>query len=1123
MRRNTDPLLTSALALLAIWLMTSPAWADIPIVYSRCKRTTTPLVVKANLSFGGVKKDVSITLDHTDIADRLPDVTLFRRKFLTPCDLIYRDAKGKEKVLYDCASQSTDKNTCSAMDAAVSFDAKTVVFTVFHGTVLRDGIAIHGKIFDGVDAKDRETLTRLTMPNKRIDTAYADIYKVDLTTGKLTQLTHNKGKEKPGAIDQSPTWLSNGRIAFISHRSYVFSTVVANSSRPSGQIFSMDPDGRNVEKASHHSLGSEQHPFQLMDGRLAFTSWQVFGMLPFRSGDGAGLGFVGTVDNFFHLYTQMPDGAHAFALFGQHLSTKWVGGKGEPEHFAAHFIGQSSDGRIWTADYYRGNNGGLGDVVGFVSPPDGQEGYGPDEKPKRADLYRPRKMTVLAGWATNKDTSSNQMPLPRTFTIPTYKTPLILAGKLSHPSGIPNNQLLVTWGVGACSTTTSIQPATRLLAPLGHEKKVVGGGRYWPAMKNHYLYKKYLGADNPGCDAGIYITTTIPSKHPSDLKVIVNKREYHEIMARPVVPYKDIYGIDKPKLIEDSVIKARTNPRFSPGTPFGILGAASVLLRETKNIRGHAFSPLSVGAFVLQGTDTIDYKDADICGIRILGVQPNQRYAYREFSSYTGERVMILGEFPVRHYDAKGKPIIDALKMHDTSFLVRFPANTPYIMQAIDCSGHALNTDQTWQSLKPAEVKTCGGCHVHGKPGLDFNTTTASAPGFKLVDLGRGSVPLLRGGSGTKVVTQRVKSWGLSYEFTRDIFPILQKRCMPCHSTTQADAGLILDKPGTEDGSTYDRLVHDRLQKYVPKDRRYIDAFTGRVGVRKPQLSRYLRAFTARGSLLYWKAQNKRMDGRTDAQYDKNSPKGWEDVDFGPSHPTNITPDERAILARWIETGAAGGKTKDTTHPVLTLMADVNNNAVRTLLVGTADAGSGIKPDSLVVCVVQPDSSCGPNLAQKASMAGVNRVALSAPLTDLETEIRATIKDQQGNTTSIQKTVRRLLAQGGAAPPPGPEPPTPEPPTSEPNNEPVSDPDQGAPQQDASNSTPEKPKSADKKQELDSTASPDTQVGFDESASVDTQLQEGGCGCSGGSFPFLSWTFVLFMFLATRRKKKHRL
>jgi len=370
-----------------------------------------------------------------------------------------------------------------------------------------------------------------------------------------------------------------------------------------------------------------------------------------------------------------------------------------------------------------------------------------------------------------------------------------------------------------------------------------------------------------------------------------------------------------------------------------------------------------------------------------------------------GERVVILGEFPVRKADAGGRPVLDTTGVPDTSFKVRFPANTPYLMQGVDCLGRTLNTDMTWQSLRAGEVKTCNGCHVHGKPGLPFAGTAAARPGFRPAALGEGTVPLLAGGRGASVQVEQKPGWGVQYEWGRDVFPILQRRCVSCHAGASAAAGLVLDAPGTGDGSTYYRLVVDRSQRHVPADRKYPQP------IRKPQLTKYVRMLTARGSLLYWKALNQRVDGRTDDQYGPSSPKGWEDVDFGPSHPTGITAEELAVLARWLETGTAAeaGALIDTTPPALTLAARAEGQAVTALLVGTADVGSGIEPGSLEVCVLGADGRCAQTLTARAEAAGVTTVALPRPLTDAGAEVRARVRDRAGNVTEVRRTVAWLL------------------------------------------------------------------------------------------------------------------
>ncbi|MGH7315384.1 MAG: hypothetical protein ACREJS_03910, partial [Candidatus Rokuibacteriota bacterium] len=321
--------------------------------------------------------------------------------------------------------------------------------------------------------------------------------------------------------------------------------------------------------------------------------------------------------------------------------------------------------------------------------------------------------------------------------------------------------------------------------------------------------------------------------------------------------------------------------------------------------------------------------------------------------------------------------------------------------------GRTLNTDQTWQHLRVGEVKTCNGCHLHSKKGLPFEKTVAAGREHRAVRLGEGTVPLLIGGAGSAVETVRRPGYGVAFEYERDVFSILQRRCAACHSGSRAAAGLVLDLPGTGRGSTYHRLVLDGGQGFVPPALRYPHP------IEKPQLTKYVRALNARGSLLYWKAANQRTDGRTDGQYTDRSKSGWEDVDFGAPHPTATTKEELGTLSRWLDTGAAAGAgfLLDTTPPVIHLAAGTDKSLLASVHVGTADVVSGVDPTSLEVCVVASSGRCGPNLAPTAEPHGVVSIRLPAPLgpADADVEIRARIRDRAGNQTEAQHTVRWLL------------------------------------------------------------------------------------------------------------------
>ncbi|MCA9614405.1 MAG: hypothetical protein KC586_16735, partial [Myxococcales bacterium] len=221
--------------------------------------------------------------------------------------------------------------------------------------------------------------------------------------------------------------------------------------------------------------------------------------------------------------------------------------------------------------------------------------------------------------------------------------------------------------------------------------------------------------------------------------------------------------------------------------------------------------------------------------------------------------------------------------------------------------------------------------------------------------------------------------------------------------------------------STWFCLVGDKSQACVPESLRHATG-AGSAGTtfRRPQLTRYVRAFNALSSLLYWKAAGERTDGRTDATFGDDDTPERRDVDFGAAHPTEITPEELGVLARWIDIGSAGGpmERRDTQFPTLHLAATVEAERVVALHVGTVDLGEGIDEASLSVCVLEADT-CALDLSTPANAHGVVRVALDAPLSNPDVEVEARVRDLAGNETIVRRTVAWLLR---APPPPPPRP-----------------------------------------------------------------------------------------------------
>ncbi len=239
---------------------------------------------------------------------------------------------------------------------------------------------------------------------------------------------------------------------------------------------------------------------------------------------------------------------------------------------------------------------------------------------------------------------------------------------------------------------------------------------------------------------------------------------------------------------------------------------------------------------------------SELWGIRFFEILPNK--GPLDFRNSIGNKIRLLGDAPL---------------LADKSFVAQLPCDTPYFMTGIDVDGNTIMRDQIPQSLRPGEERVCTGCHLHSRQGRPYNQSEAfTATPVKLLN------------------SQPVPS------FDQDIVPIMNKYCVECHTTDVP----VLD---------YEKLVWDFFQVHVP-DVQKIEVRESsndrlRYGLHRPYTSKYVNTLFARESLLYWKAANKRMDGRTDATYE-------DDIDFGADHPTDISPADLRTLGLWLDSGA---------------------------------------------------------------------------------------------------------------------------------------------------------------------------------------------------------------------------
>jgi len=808
-------------------------------------------------------------------------------------DLIHFTANGEYRVLYEC------DNKCSVMDPAVSYDATHVYFSLVKAGGRKSASWLYK-----IRIKDKK-LTRLTFNNGFDSKKYAKNTSEDFY---LDSYRHVR--------DMAPYPLSNGKIVFTSNRSALTAfnpdtdAIITGSVQ---QLYIMDdhdgslktPAEANMKVLENGTLHMAQHPFQLLDGRIMFSTWQD-----------AGPKYLYAMTS---LFTVHPDGSNLQQFTEPHDHHKML------EHFAT----QLPDEQIVTGYYYPSFDYGYGVLLRYPLDPDGPDyirgssgerfNWGKKFRVSYRELDRKGLSLVTP------HTTPNDVPAPNR------------SGKYSMPSVGKNNDLLVAYSKGSVNFFNA---------------KCKKGNRCDPLQSGIYAIKN---AD-----------TNVIS-HPKELVEVIDEPNHNEIWPRALVPYEDIYGVKKPHIIPSIDSLPVADKRLQKGEAAALVGTSSMYNRDSENgkdkFKDSPARELHNGNWTIQGAHAGVFDNRDIAGVRIVATRPKpftkplNKYKdpktwhqvrttlldgriddlVAQYGSTHGEMWEILGEFPLSNKEFK-----DGKGMPDTSWLAKVPSDTPFLIHTLDKNGMTLISELTWRALKPGEVrKDCGGCHAHSITPTDFESTQAAisdifvdknaitAKGGQVKrengawDLTDGNIPLLENDG--VVFTEQAS---VQVEFGRDVLPVLKKNCYSCHGSNLKNTnGLKL----------YSRPIDAYNSLMLPKKNQDFSW---------PQVSKYIRTPQARQSLLVWIAYGMRLDGRSNMSR-KN------DIDM-PKHPVVEMPDkEKRTIARWVDLGSpidlANAKgfayTDDNQLPVIALhMPTVNE-----ILVGAYDLHSGVDWSSIEI------------------------------------------------------------------------------------------------------------------------------------------------------------------------------
>lgn len=763
-------------------------------------------------------------------------------------DLMLLHPDGSEEVLVDC-------NTCSVMDPVISYDGTTVYYSLIEEPSRESSSWIY-KI--DLSAGSPYIPVRLTFDNGFDSALYQGNSASD----------HDQGAYR-GIRDMAPFPLSDGRIVFTSNRAALTAFRAGTDAiiRSSMQMLYVmdDHDGsmRTPAKANMHvlelgNLHHVQHPMQLKDGRILFSTWQdvatkfSYAMTP--------------------LFTVHPDGSNLRQFTEPHDHHKNV----------EHFITQLADEQVVSGWYYPSFDYGFGALLRYpISNPDG-----PDFLRGSIDARYPH--------GSRSRVSFREFDRVGTVLLTPHTTPKDIpapdrSGKYSMPSATKDGHMLVAYSTGYVNWFSAACDR-----PDDYRCE---------ALKS-----------------GIYIIRDAANSQVSDpdqLVRVLDKPAYNEIWPRAVLPYRDIHGVARPQVLPNLDSDGPADTRLAAGSPKAIVGTSSMYNREPletpEDFSSNSARERHDGNWTIQGAEAGIVSDSDIYGVRIVGTpvkpftRPHRvtddlkrylrdarlRNMVGQYGAAHSERWEILGEFPLAHMDIR-----DRQGNPDTSWAAIVPADTPFFIQTIDRNGMTLVSELAWRGLKPGEKRVdCGGCHAHSVEKLDYSTTGSGqlrpirnvldvsqsrtlASDDEMIstsawDLTTGNVPLLAA-NGAQVGITKQAGYSVDVEFKRDVLPVLNNRCGGCH--TQA-SGLDLYFDGAYPNDAYGLIMTTGSYTY-------------------PQVSRYVRTPQARQSLLVWVTWGARLDGRTNGERDG-------DIDYPNAHPSVTLSDaEKRTIARWVDMGS---------------------------------------------------------------------------------------------------------------------------------------------------------------------------------------------------------------------------
>ena len=191
-------------------------------------------------------------------------------------------------------------------------------------------------------------------------------------------------------------------------------------------------------------------------------------------------------------------------------------------------------------------------------------------------------------------------------------------------------------------------------------------------------------------------------------------------------------------------VRARTLPKVASVRPDETLKTGMVAVQDV--YAGEAMKGVARGTVKSLRVVSLRYRQAGI-GLNSNGGPGGGGVSSTPpaLGNGTWDVKCVLGEVPVAD---------------DGSVAFRAPVRTPFYFQLLDANGRLVQTMRSWTLLQPGETASCVGCHERANVAPDFKAAKAAA-----LD-----------------AIADVKRPARGFSFAKDVQPILDRRCVSCHS-----------------------------------------------------------------------------------------------------------------------------------------------------------------------------------------------------------------------------------------------------------------------------------------------------------------------------------------------------